>query len=90
MGQRVEEEVKTLLDGALQAAKDVVNANRNLHAELSAILEARERIDRDELAPLLARTQVPRSLREFVLRNQGGGVPGLPGNGEDPQGGRWF
>lgn len=75
MGQLVEEEVKGLLDGALAAAKDVVTANRLLHSELSAMLEARERIDRAELAPLLARAQVPRSLREFVLGSQSGGWP---------------
>ena len=58
MGGIVEKEVQSLLQGALQAARDVVETNRQLHEEISALLSREEKIEGEELQRLLGAIKV--------------------------------
>ena len=59
--------MKLLCEAALAVARDVVSANRPLHDELSAELRREERVEGAPLQRWLERTQVPPSLKSFVL-----------------------
>jgi len=72
LGHSVETEVRRLLEAALKAARDTVEMNSALHAELSKKLESEERLEGVSLRDALAATLVPPSLREFVLTGVSG------------------
>lgn len=67
MRRAVEAEVKLLCEAALAVARDVVVANRPLHTALSAELRAEEKVEGAALQSWLEKTEVPQSLRDFVL-----------------------
>lgn len=68
VGRMVEREVRALCETALAAARDTIELNRDLHASLSSALEREERLDGPAVREALGGTQVPASLRAFVLR----------------------
>lgn len=70
LGRSVEREVRSLCESALAAASDVITLNRELHAKISGILEREERLDGSALRELLEGTQVPGSLRAFVVSGE--------------------
>lgn len=63
----MEKEVQGLLQGALRAAKDVVEENRELHEDLSRLLGKEERVEGTPLESRLAGVRVPPSLEAFLL-----------------------
>ncbi|KAL4529341.1 hypothetical protein Ndes2526A_g04135 [Nannochloris sp. 'desiccata'] len=67
VSKSVEKEVRSLCESALAAARDVIESNRDLHARISRELEREERLDGVALREVLEKTQVPPSLRKFVL-----------------------
>ena len=80
VGLSVEREVRALLEAALEVARETVEANRGLHARLSAVLESEERLEGEVLRAGLAEAEVPPGLRAFVLRGE------LPGGGAAAEG----
>ena len=70
VGRSVEREVRSMCESALAAARDVVELNRELHAKISGILEKEERLEGSALKEILEGTQVPASLKAFVLRGE--------------------
>ncbi|CAG9464471.1 unnamed protein product [Pedinophyceae sp. YPF-701] len=75
MAALVEEEVKLLIDTALRVAQDVVEFNRDLHAEISDKLQASERLEGADLEAMLARVMLPQSLKDFVVRGETAALP---------------
>jgi cell division protease FtsH len=67
VSKSVEKEVRSLCESALAAARDVIVLNKDLHARISGELEREERLDGAALREVLEKTQVPQSLRKFVL-----------------------
>lgn len=68
MGQMVENEVRQMLETALNVAKDVVVTNKKTHDELSRMLESSEKLEGQNLTEWLEKVKVPNSLRDFVLK----------------------
>ena len=64
----MEGEVKALCEAALAVARDVVASTARLHEALSAALQREERLEGAALQDRLAATEVPQSLRAFVLQ----------------------
>lgn len=66
IGRSVEREVRILCESALNAAKDVISLNRNLHLTISKELEQDERLEGPNLQEKLGAVEIPDSLRSFV------------------------
>jgi cell division protease FtsH len=90
LAERVDQEVKRLIDEAYAAAMSCVQQNRKVLEQIAEALLERETIDREELMLLFAGQPLPesklvRQAREFAetLRggtpSNGGGQPALPG-----------
>ncbi|KAI7837481.1 hypothetical protein COHA_008673 [Chlorella ohadii] len=70
VARAVEAEVKLMLEAALAVARDCVTSNRPLHDALSAELRQEEKVEGAALQEWLHKTEVPASLRAFVLHGE--------------------
>jgi len=66
MGERVDREVKRMLDTALAVAKDTLNVNNKVLTELATTLEEEEKLQGEKLTQKLARVKIPPNLKLFV------------------------
>jgi cell division protease FtsH len=67
---RAEREAGRLLRGALAVAADTLRENAAEHLALAELLEAREKLDGDDLKQALKGVRAPASLAAFVLRGE--------------------
>lgn len=62
----VEKEVKSIIESALDVAKDVIRANTSIFEQLAASLEETERLEGEGFRSLLGQVVSPHSLQIFV------------------------